>query len=328
MRAARDNDAHRCMDRLLHIGRRPSSPPTASAPAEPSDWEQAHPGRIQRALERALAKPSGGWFVVDASRAVTASPRLHRLDGRELVVWRANGRALVAPNACPHMGASLAEGSVRADGKIVCAWHGLALGDAPHGGWKPYDTHDDGVLVWARVTTAEPATEAPILAPRPRDFVAGVIRMQAACEPSDVIANRLDPWHGAHFHPHSFADLRVTSMDEDVLRVRVTYRVLGKIGVEVDATFHCPEPRTIVMTIVEGEGVGSVVETHATPLGHGRTAIIEATLATSDRQGFRLAMRAGSLLRPLIERRSRRLWVEDAAYAERRYALRKPDDGA
>jgi len=312
--------------RLLHLGRRPTSPPASSAPAEASDWEQARPARIQRALEHALAKPSGGWFVVDAARAVTASPRLHRIDGKEVVVWRAAGRALAAPNTCPHMGASLAEGHVRADGKLVCPWHGLALGDAPHGGWRPYDTHDDGVLVWARVAAHEPRTAAPILAPRPREFVSGVIRMEATCEPADVIANRLDPWHGAHYHPHSFAGLKVTSMDEDVLRVRVTYRVVGSVGVEVDATFHCPEPRTIVMTIVEGEGTGSVVETHATPLGRGRTAIIEATLATSDRTGFRVALRAGSLLRPFIERRARRLWVEDAAYAERRFALRHPGD--
>jgi hypothetical protein len=62
--------------------------------------------------------------------------------------------------------------------------------------------------------------------------------------------------------------------------VRVSVRVLGPLAVEVDATFHCPDPRTIVMTIIEGEGVGSVVETHATPIGPGRTAVIEATLAT------------------------------------------------
>ena len=36
-----------------------------------------------------------------------------------------------------------------------------------------------------------------------------MIRMEAQCEPRDVIANRLDPWHGAHYHPHSFGRLRV-----------------------------------------------------------------------------------------------------------------------
>jgi hypothetical protein len=76
------------------------------------------------------------------------------------------------------------------------------------------------------------------------------------------------------------------------------------------------------MTIVGGEGTGSVVETHATPLRHGRSAIIEATLATSDRPGFRRALRAAWMIRPFVLRAQRKLWAEDAAYAERRYALR------
>ena len=64
------------------------------------------------------------------------------------------------------------------------------------------------------------------------------------------------------------------------------------------------------MTIVDGEGVGSVVETHATPIGPGRSRIVEATIATSERTGFRLARLAGGLLRPMIEKRAARLWVE------------------
>src|SRR5204863_385712 len=84
-----------------------------------------------------------------------------------------------------------------------------------------------------------------------------------------------------------------------------------------------PEPRTIVMRIVGGEGAGSVVETHALPLEPGRTAIIEATLATSDRPGFRAALGLGAVVRPLMERAARRLWRDDAAYAERRYAVRQ-----
>jgi hypothetical protein len=66
-----------------------------------------------------------------------------------------------------------------------------------------------------------------------------------------------------------------------------------------------------------------VVETHATPLGAGRTAIIEATLATSERTGFRRALKAAGLIRPFILKAQRRLWVEDAAYAERTYELRQ-----
>jgi len=296
-------------------------PPEASDRARMPDWAQASPPAIERTLARALARPSGGWYVVDASYRVTERPTLHRVADRELVAWRASGCALVAPNECPHMGAPLCHGAVRG-AKLVCPWHGLELDDAGHGKWRPFATHDDGVLVWARLDDGAATTDAPILAARPAQFIAGVIRVEATCEPADVLANRFDPWHGVHFHGHSFARLTVLEANDDDVTVRVAYRVAGPLCVEVDARFHSPEPRTIVMTIVGGDGAGSVVETHATPISATRTAIIEATLATSDRTGFGLAVRAGRVLRPFIERRALRLWVDDAAYAERRYALR------
>ncbi len=129
---------------------------------------------------------------------------------------------------------------------------------------------------------------------RPHTYFAGVIRREAACEPRDIIANRLDPWHGVHFHPYAFASLEVLSNTHEALDLRVGYRVTPRHTITVEARFDCPDPRTIVMTITGGEGVGSVVETHATPIflaPNPRTAIIEATLATSDRPGFASAVR-------------------------------------
>ena len=98
-------------------------------------------------------------------------------------------------------------------------------------------------------------------------------------------------------------------------------------GIPVRAEFSCPDARTIVMRIVEGEGTGSVVETHATPLGldqQGRpsTMITEATIAYSDRPGFAAARWLAPVLKPLIRRTARQLWVDDLDYAERRYDLR------
>jgi phenylpropionate dioxygenase-like ring-hydroxylating dioxygenase large terminal subunit len=306
----------------VNIGR--SLPPIAGShdptDAQP-DWVQANPRFIDRSLQRALARPGGGWYVVDASRAITDGPRPYVLDGHEYVAWRADGKAQVAPDVCPHMGAQLSCGQVQG-GALVCPWHGLRLGPEGHGPWKPVPTHDDGVLVWAQLDGAESPTDGPVLPPRPDRFVAGVVRAEATCEPRDILANRLDPWHGVHFHPHSFTSLQVLDANEDVLWLRVGYKVAGPFCVEVDCTFHCPDRRTIVMTITDGDGAGSVVETHATPVGPGRTAMVEATLAASDRPGFRLARAAGRWIRPIIERRARRLWEDDLAYAERRYALR------
>src|SRR5262249_21716997 len=141
---------------------------------------------------------------------------------------------------------------------------------------------------------------------------------------------RLDPWHGSWFHPYSFVGLRVVeepSEDRDRFVVDVAFRLTRRVGVPVRAAFSCPEPRTVVMDILEGEGAGSVVETHAVPLGvdaAGRpgTAVIEASIAPSPRQGFALAQRGAALIRPAMRWAAARLWRDDLAYAARRYELR------
>jgi hypothetical protein len=306
--------------RMFHFGR-PLPPATLSD--LPPDWEQADPTWIRKALHHARARPSGGWYVVDSARTVTERPRCVQVATRSLVVFRVGERMIVAPNACPHMGADLSSGSVQ-HGRLVCPWHGLALGVEGHQGWKPLPSYYDGVLLWVRLDEpGEKPTPSPYLTQRPSTFIDSVVRLEARCDPRDVIANRLDPWHGVHFHPHAFARLQIVDQSEEDITVRVAYRVFRRLVIEVDARFHCPDPRTIAMTIVRGDGEGSVVETHATPMGPGRTAIIEATLATSDRRGFALARRAAALFRPLIERRALKLWREDATYAERLHVLRR-----
>jgi hypothetical protein len=305
--------------RIVTFGR--SLAPLASPERELPDWTQARLPSIRAALGRARALPSGGWHVVDASRRITSRPAFYQIDGREVVAWRSARGVHLGPNACPHMGAPLSAGRGE-QGELVCPWHGLRLGEHGQGQWQLFSAHDDGLLTWVRLGPPDPATPLPVLAPRPTRAVDAVIRVIAQADPEDVIANRLDPWHGVHFHPHSFARLRVLSDEGGVITLRVAFRVLGPLCVEVDATFHCPEPNTIVMTIIAGDGQGSVVETHATPIAPGYSAIVEATLATSDRPGFALAIRGASLLRPLVERAARRLWVEDSAYAERTRFLR------
>src|SRR5262249_50553136 len=150
------------MSRFFSFGRPPAP---RDLPQDPRpDWEQANPAAIERSLVRAMGKRSGGWGVLDASRLI-AAPRHFRVAGRELVAWRAQGVLRVAPDACPHMGASLACGRVE-EGKLVCPWHGLALTDR-HGAWSTLPAHDDGVLAWVRLpellAPGETPTEQPIL---------------------------------------------------------------------------------------------------------------------------------------------------------------------
>ncbi|MFD1148377.1 DUF5914 domain-containing protein [Saccharothrix hoggarensis] len=299
-------------------------------PEQEPTWREAQPALIEAAVKRASARPSGNWFVVAAGREVTSSRPFGRvIGGREVVVWRGpDGAVSAGDGACPHMGAPLCDAAVHR-GELVCRWHGLALGSRRFGTWNPYPAHDDGVLVWVRLDDVggeEPLPE-PVLPARPAGGVDAVATAVGRCEPEDVVANRLDPWHGAWFHPYSFANLAVRGTpteEDDRFVVEVTFKVAGRIGVPVTAEFRCPEARTVVMRIVDGEGEGSVVETHATPLttSPARTAVIEATIAHSDRRGFALARPAAPALRPLMRWAAARLWRDDLAYAERRYALR------
>lgn len=306
-------------------------------PREP-DWKQARGPAIAAALRHAAAKPGGGWFVLGPSRGLArrrAKPRRHLVDGIELVSWSAGTRLAVAPAACPHLGAHLGDATITSTGDLVCPWHGLELPASTvrradgQGRWSPMPVHDDGVLTWVQLdATAEDALSAPMITKRPDHFIDAVVRRDIAAEPADVIANRLDPWHGVHFHPYAFAALEVLAASDDALDLRVAYRLTPRHRIEVQARFDCPDPRTIVMTITDGEGTGSVVETHATPLVRAspgvtpRTAVIEATLATSDRPGFTAVLKAATLARPIIGLMAARLWRDDARYAERVYALR------
>ncbi len=309
--------------------------------AQTPTYQDANPALIRSALTRAQRRPGGNWFAFAASSDITSKAVPATVAGHQLVAWRGvDDKLLVAPRACPHLGADLSTAPVEC-GTLVCPWHGLRLGERRHGTWKPYAAHDDGVLCWVRLDAVDrpgghtPA-EMPPPMPRPdAPALAAVTRLEGVCEPADVVANRLDPWHGAWFHPYSFTRLKVLSApppDDDLPEeldrfvVDVTFRI-GRLGVPVIAEFTTPGPRTVSMRIVEGEGQGSVVETHATPLGVGpdgrpRTAVVEAVIAHSDRPHFGAGLVAAPVIRPLMRRAATKLWRDDLAYAERLFELR------
>ncbi|NHA68139.1 Rieske 2Fe-2S domain-containing protein [Phycicoccus sp. CMS6Z-2] len=299
-------------------------------------WRDARPGRIEAALADALARPTHGWVVVGASGEVPSDTSVVRtVGGREVVLWRdVDGSLLAGPGACPHLGARLDACPVVA-GDVRCRWHGMPLGRDTDPPWATVAAYDDGVLLWARLGVIEDGvepTDRPVLAtrPAPSGAVASVVALPVTCEPRDIVANRLDPWHGAWFHPYAFSDLTVDddASTPDRLVLDVAYRLDRRFAVPVRAEFTCPDAQTVVMTITEGEGLGSVVETHATlvtaPGVHpARTVMTEAVVATSDRVGFRVARGLAPLVRMGMRASQRQLWTDDLEYAARRYALRR-----
>ncbi|HZQ32901.1 MAG TPA: DUF5914 domain-containing protein [Mycobacterium sp.] len=301
-------------------------------------YRDANPRVIAAALARSQRRPTGNWYAFAASDDIRHRPARVTVAGVELVAWRGERDMLhVGPAACPHLGADLSTAKVHC-GALICPWHGLRIDGSRQSGWKPCPSFDDGVLVWVRLDEVggEAPTDRPVVPVRPEAArLHTVARLAGTCEPCDIIANRMDPWHGSWFHPYSFTRLEVLScppITDDIAEefdrflVEVTFRI-GRLGVPVVAEFTSPDARTIVMRIVEGEGSGSVVETHATPLGVGadgrpRTAVVEAVIAHSDRPGFARAVYGAPVIAPLMRRAATRLWRDDLAYAERLFTLR------
>ena len=196
-----------------------------------------------------------------ASRDVSSrQPFGARVAGVDVVAGRdQQHRLCVGPPGCPHPGADLATGTVHG-ARLICRWHGLALdGSTWEFGWSPLPSHDNNTLVWVRLDEVggEAPSEAPAIPARPTgDTLAAVARLVGVCEPTDIVASRLDPCHGAWLHPYSFIRLQVfTTPTEhaDHFLVAVTFRI-GRLGVPVIAKFTCPDARTIVMRIVDGRG--------------------------------------------------------------------------
>ena len=225
-------------------------PRTSWAGQRPT-YRDAEPAVIEAALRRSQRRPTGNWYAFAASREVRSGrPFGAHVAGVEVVAWRDRlGRLRVGPRSCPHLGADLATGIVH-DGALICRWHGLALGGAEREfGWCPFPGHDDGTLVWVRLDKVggEEPSDEPVIPVRPTGgTLTAVTRMVGVCEPTDIIANRLDPWHGAWFHPYSFTALEVlTTPTEhaDRFLVAVTFRMgrsrrTGHRGVHLPGGTH------------------------------------------------------------------------------------------
>ncbi len=67
------------------------------------------------------------WYPVALSREVTGKPIGTKLLDQPLVIYRADGDIVIAPDICPHRGVPLSLGTQTAQG-VVCAYHGLRFG--------------------------------------------------------------------------------------------------------------------------------------------------------------------------------------------------------
>ena len=185
----------------------------ASAPT----YRDAEPAIIDAALERSQRTAERQLVCVRRQRRDPQDARsAPSVGGVEIVAWRdADGTLHVGPGDAARTSVPTCRTGTVDCGALICPWHGLRLAGGREFGWKPYPAHDDGVLAWVRLdgVGGEEPTDAADGArhdPTARQLHA-VTRLVGTCEPCDIIANRLDPWHGAWFHPYSFARLEVLS---------------------------------------------------------------------------------------------------------------------
>ncbi|MET0362355.1 MAG: Rieske 2Fe-2S domain-containing protein, partial [Sphingobium sp.] len=67
------------------------------------------------------------WYPVALVREVSDKPVGTKLLDQPLVIYRAEGEIVVAPDICPHRGVPLSLGTAT-EGGVVCAYHGLRFG--------------------------------------------------------------------------------------------------------------------------------------------------------------------------------------------------------
>lgn len=78
------------------------------------------------------------WFPIAVSEAVGDSPHAATLLDVDLLLFRSEGRVVVARDLCPHRGMLLSKGWV-SDGQIVCPYHGLHFAGDGHCTLVPAD---------------------------------------------------------------------------------------------------------------------------------------------------------------------------------------------
>ena len=242
----------------------------------------ARPALIEAAVKRAQARPSGNWFVLGRQPPDPRGPpvRRHAWPATEVVAWRdtertAGRRAGRLP--APGRAAGAGRGRLRRAGLPVARAAGRPR---PRGGWRPLPVHDDGVLAWVRLDAAAVRSRwrrrwcppgRPGAHQRGRRWLRSSgcasrrISWPTGSTPGTARGSTPTRSAGCPCCPRR---ARWTSAEEDDrFLVSVTFRVAPGLGVPVRAEFSCPGPRTVVMRITDGEGAGSVVETHATPRG-------------------------------------------------------------
>jgi phenylpropionate dioxygenase-like ring-hydroxylating dioxygenase large terminal subunit len=187
------------------------------------------------------------WYPVIECKEAGKKPFGARRLGIDMVFWRNTAGQIVAQvDRCPHLGASLALGSVR-DGCITCPFHGMrfnaegrctrvpsmgagaSIPDALQA--RTFPTHEAHGFVWLWWGDAEPGATVPFFDELDSGWTWYTTQVEWPVNYTRAIENQLDVAHLAFVHrttigagDRSRVDGPCVEVDESGIRVWVTNR--------------------------------------------------------------------------------------------------------
>ena len=163
------------------------------------------------------------WYVACTADEIAGAPLGRTICGQRMVLFRSEGGAIAAlEDFCPHRGAPLSLGSIRADGRIVCGYHGLVMGgdgrcvSMPGQRVRPtirsYPALERHGFVWVwpgEKSAADPALLHPLpWAESPEWAYAGGL-YHVKCDYRLMIDNLMDLTHETYVHASSIGQREI-----------------------------------------------------------------------------------------------------------------------
>ena len=177
--------------------------------------------------------PHNAWYVACTPDEIDGKPLGRQICGERMVFFRGiDGTAAALEDFCPHRGAPLSLGFLR-DEKLVCGYHGLAMGCDGRAagmpgqrvkGFPPVRTFPvierfGFVWVWPGDAAAADPAELPLLEWAESDeWVHGGGLYHVACDYRLMIDNLMDLTHEAYVHAGSIGQKEI---DEAPVKTRL-----------------------------------------------------------------------------------------------------------
>lgn len=271
---------------------------------------------------------AGQWYVAAFSTALHPNSTLVKIIAdQEIVFWRSATdiqRVQAASAVCPHWGGPLAEGVVGSDGALTCPWHGWQFHEGrclnrPALKLPRYLAHDDGILLWVRLPWDIEQVTQPPLQERPAEARSFWFDIEIESDVYHVQENYLDFLHPAEYHQSVFNHCEHLGREDGINLVELGYKLPFDKSMITRTRVWGPTPYQVRNEVYEGLGLGTVIESHITPIHADLSIIHELYHVPADT----VPGPGWPIMRYFMRRSARKIREEDALFSKRRYNLRK-----